>query len=325
MASRLSPLLINLIDPAQAAFVQSRSMVENIYLVPELLKHYGWSRISPRCIMKIDLRKAYNTINWDFVNDVLIASIDRVDLDNIKNSSDLSVEKFPFRYLGLPVVATKLSIAQFHPFLDRVAGYISSWADKLLVAEGSLQAAKSRIEQWIIGGKFSSKAAYEFFRPQKIKLTWPKLVWHGCITPKHAFILWLGLKDRLLTRDKLQGHIEDLICPLCMAADESIDHLFFQCNVGKQVWSQIKNWIGFLRAMTTLKIVVKWMIKEATGTRIQSKAKKIGLACTVYFLWEARNERIFEGKIKHRKTIIRCIQVQVYRIIYNLFPDLIGL
>ncbi|GFZ14548.1 hypothetical protein Acr_24g0007380 [Actinidia rufa] len=97
--------------------------------------------------------------------------------------------------------------------------------------EGSLQAAKSRIDQWAIGDKFSSKAAYEYFRPQKIKLTWPKLLWHGCITPKHVFILWLGLNGRLLTRDKLQGLIEDQSCPLCRAADESVDHLFFQCNV----------------------------------------------------------------------------------------------
>ena len=59
MAARLALVLPDLIDPAQAAFVQGRGMVENIYLVQELLNRYGWSRISPRCIVKIDLRKAY--------------------------------------------------------------------------------------------------------------------------------------------------------------------------------------------------------------------------------------------------------------------------
>ena len=72
LAAKLSVLLPNLIDPAQAAFVQGRSMVENIYLVQELLNRYGWSRISPRCIMKIDLKKAYDTINWEFVREVLM-------------------------------------------------------------------------------------------------------------------------------------------------------------------------------------------------------------------------------------------------------------
>ena len=55
LALRLSPILEDLIDPAQSAFVPNRSMTENIYLVQELLRKYCWSRISPRCIMKIDL------------------------------------------------------------------------------------------------------------------------------------------------------------------------------------------------------------------------------------------------------------------------------
>ncbi|GFY86445.1 hypothetical protein Acr_05g0000840 [Actinidia rufa] len=44
-------LLEKLIDPAQSAFVPNRSMVENIYMVQELLRKYSWKRISPRCIL----------------------------------------------------------------------------------------------------------------------------------------------------------------------------------------------------------------------------------------------------------------------------------
>ncbi|PSS07587.1 LOB domain-containing protein [Actinidia chinensis var. chinensis] len=114
------------------------------------------------------------------------------------------------------------------------------------------------------------------------------------ITPRHSFTLWLGLKDRLQTRDKLPELIEEKVCPLCSAADETIGYLFFQCVIGNQVWSQIKQWLGITRAMTTLKSAVKWIIKEARGTWVKSKAKKIGLACSVYYIWETRNERIFE-------------------------------
>ncbi|GFZ07108.1 hypothetical protein Acr_19g0000450 [Actinidia rufa] len=142
--------------------------------------------------------------------------------------SQLAKIKFPFRYLGLPVGATKLTIAQFHPFTDRIADYINSWA-------GSMQ-ARHRMEQWASDGRFCSKTAYDFFRPRRVNLTWPKLVWHSCITPKHSFILWLGLKDRLLTRDKMHEFSEEKICPLCCAADESVDHLFFQCNVERPDW-----------------------------------------------------------------------------------------
>ena len=76
--------------------------------------------------------------------------------------------------------------------------------------------------------------------------------------------------------------------------------------------------------MTTLKVVVKWIAKEARGTGVQSKVKKIGLACSVYYIWEARNARIFESKIKQPKAIVRYIQME-YRVIFNLYPDIIGL
>ncbi|GFZ01918.1 hypothetical protein Acr_15g0005270 [Actinidia rufa] len=68
----LSPILEKLIDPAQSAFVPNRSMVENIYMVQELLRKYSRKRISRRCIMKVDLRKAYDTVNWGFLEDTLV-------------------------------------------------------------------------------------------------------------------------------------------------------------------------------------------------------------------------------------------------------------
>ena len=75
--------------------------------------------------------------------------------------------------------------------------------DELMEAEGSLENAAQRLNQWAPNGEFQSKLAYEFFRPKGATVTWPKLVWYNSISPKHSFILWLGLKDRLLTRDKL--------------------------------------------------------------------------------------------------------------------------
>ncbi|XP_057473990.1 uncharacterized protein LOC130762326 [Actinidia eriantha] len=194
----------------------------------------------------------------------------------------------------------------------------------MLSTEGSMQVAIDKLASWVIEGKFSTRSAYEYFRPRKNNLTWPKLVWKSCFIPQHSFILWLGLKNRLLKRDKLQGIIEDQSCPLCKAEEESIEHLFFQCNVGKQVWTQIKQWLGITRVMNTLKAAVKWLIKEARGTGVQAKVKKIRLACTFYYLWEARNLRIFEGKTKHPEAIVRGIQIQVFRVIEGLYPDVVG-
>lgn len=46
-------------------------MTESIHTAQELLTQYNYKRVAPRCLLKIDLRKAYDSINWDFLKGVL--------------------------------------------------------------------------------------------------------------------------------------------------------------------------------------------------------------------------------------------------------------
>ncbi|CAH9115366.1 unnamed protein product [Cuscuta europaea] len=71
LAARLIPCLPGLIDLAQGAFVDGRLMFDNIFLAQELVRGYMRKRISPRCMIKVDLRKAYDTISWDFLQNAL--------------------------------------------------------------------------------------------------------------------------------------------------------------------------------------------------------------------------------------------------------------
>ncbi|CAH9133061.1 unnamed protein product [Cuscuta epithymum] len=71
LAARLSQCLPDLIDLAQGAFVDGRLMFDNIFLAQELVRGYMRKRISPRCMIKVDLRKAYDTISWNFLEGVL--------------------------------------------------------------------------------------------------------------------------------------------------------------------------------------------------------------------------------------------------------------
>ncbi|GFY81235.1 hypothetical protein Acr_01g0010440 [Actinidia rufa] len=487
IASRLAPALISIVNPAQAAFVQNRSMMDNIFMLQELLRNYGRKRISPRCILNVDLRKAFDSVDWEFVQDMLSAlqfppkfvawiiacissptysvsyngslhggdptsvSLLMENLNHFRDCSGLqiSISKSCFHSVGIEIA----DMEEIQRITDKISGYISAWAgaklsyasrtelvksvlqglecfwlsiipipagvrskiiqlcrnflwsgncnsnkkpliawnevtmpksegglgirnkkawnkallsktlwdiqakkdslwvqwvhqiymsnsnfwdykvkhadspllkqvialrDEIIASEESVEGAIQRVNQWTTNGEFQSKEAYDYYRQKRAKLAWPKMVWHNSITPKHSFILWLGLKDRLLTKDKLQEFSDDRLCPLCRSEDETVDHLFFRYRVGGQIWAQIKAWLGITRAMQTIKASVKWLIKEARGTGLQAKIKKISLACTVYHLWEARNQRIVEGKIKSPEALIRGIQIQVRRCINSL-------
>ncbi|KAM6577500.1 hypothetical protein CsatB_029337 [Cannabis sativa] len=71
ICSRLAEVLPILVQSNQGAFVKNRLLAHNIMVFQDLLKGYLRKNISARCIMKIDLSKAYDTVDWQFVEDLL--------------------------------------------------------------------------------------------------------------------------------------------------------------------------------------------------------------------------------------------------------------
>lgn len=71
LAARLRPILGSIVDQAQSAFVEGRSMMENIHLAQELMRQYNRKRVAPRCLLKVDLRKAYDSVEWGFLKQML--------------------------------------------------------------------------------------------------------------------------------------------------------------------------------------------------------------------------------------------------------------
>lgn len=47
--------------------------MENVLLASELVKDYHKDDVSPRCVMKIDISKAFDSVQWDFVLQILEA------------------------------------------------------------------------------------------------------------------------------------------------------------------------------------------------------------------------------------------------------------
>lgn len=54
-------------------FIRDQSIGEHIHLAQELLQKYARKRISPRCMIKVDLRKAFDMVDWDFLMAALVS------------------------------------------------------------------------------------------------------------------------------------------------------------------------------------------------------------------------------------------------------------
>ncbi|KAL2253455.1 UNVERIFIED_CONTAM: Retrovirus-related Pol polyprotein from type-2 retrotransposable element R2DM [Sesamum indicum] len=578
ISDRLAPALEHLIDRCQAAFVGGRNITDNIFLAQEMVRQYSRKRISPRCTINIDLRKAFDSVSWTFLSRVLhgygfpplfiswimecvcnsffsvamngslhgffpgkkglrqgdpmspalfllsmeyfsrlvkrktstsdfnfhpkceklkithllfaddlmlfsrgdlpsihilmeclqefrdvsgltvntskssifTAGIHNEELDGILAQTEFARGEMPVRYLGIPLAAQRLSVTNYSPLVDQIANRISKWTSKSLSYAGRLELIRSVIQgvecfwlqvfplpaaviekihrlcrnflwnsgrapvaweeichpkeegglgirhiqswnvallarvlwnihrkadtlwvQWVNGvylrgasiwewqpkkgdspllqrlaeirnrvvtdfgspeaaiehltrwstpkGLQTSKA-YEYFRPKLARQPWKAAIWKAFIPPKYSFILWLGMRGRLATRDRLGFLQEEDLCSLCINTKESARHLFFECPFSSFVWSRIRHWIGISRTMSTLQSATKWLKKEKIGSSVQNKARHLALACTVYTLWRHRNEVIFEGSTPCPEGLIRFVKVTLYRVLWTLFP-----
>ncbi|XP_062075990.1 uncharacterized protein LOC133780132 [Humulus lupulus] len=73
LCSRLAAILPSLINSNQGAFIKHRTLAYNVLIFQDLIKGYNRKNSSPRCAMKIDLSKAYDSIDWDFLENLLKA------------------------------------------------------------------------------------------------------------------------------------------------------------------------------------------------------------------------------------------------------------
>lgn len=56
-----------MISKAQSAFLPGRLLAENVLLATDLVNGYNSQNISPRGMLKVDLRRAFDCVRWDFI------------------------------------------------------------------------------------------------------------------------------------------------------------------------------------------------------------------------------------------------------------------
>ena len=90
---------------------------------------------------------------------------------------------------------------------------------------------------WKFPRKYGASEVWRHIRQKQENVPWHKLVWSSINVPKHAFVSWMAILNRLPTRDRLKECGIEIKgkCELCHDGIETRNHIFFGCQFSKRV------------------------------------------------------------------------------------------
>ncbi|GJV93292.1 RNA-directed DNA polymerase, eukaryota [Tanacetum coccineum] len=149
LANRLSTVIADIISNVQTAFLPNRQILDGPFIINELLARCHHKKHSAM-VFKIDFAKAYDSIRWDYLGDVLksfgfgVKSC-AVDLEVLEAATLIgcSVLHTPFKYLGIMVGENMSSIRAWDETVNKLKMSLSSWKLKTLSIGGRLTLLKS--------------------------------------------------------------------------------------------------------------------------------------------------------------------------------------
>jgi hypothetical protein len=127
--------------------------------------------------------------------------------------------------------------------------------------------------------------------------------WKAKIPYKIKIFLWMVENKAILTKDNMvrRNWVGDNTCQFC-DKEETISHLFFECNVARVVWGIITQCMGVINIPTNLSQYWCWIKNWLLGG---NKVYTFGLAVVCWAVWKMRNKACFEKiRVKHPMEIL---------------------
>lgn len=146
-------------------------------------------------------------------------------------------------------------------------------------------------------GEYSAKLRYlaSMTEVDPIEEWWHKKIWKIRCPSKCITFLWLVLKKRVLTWDRLQwrGKQGPGLCYLCKSEEQINFHLFHNCPFSVALWAEISSQLGLPPLWS--KISLNECFWEFFNNP-QLKKWRVLPPLMVWGIWISRSSSFFEGK-----------------------------
>nr|GEX21087.1 hypothetical protein [Tanacetum cinerariifolium] len=135
--------------------------------------------------------------------------------------------------------------------------------------------------------RFSFANVWESIRQRSDEVDWYNVDWFSHQIPRHVIHVWLVIKCKLKTQDKLRQwnvssntNLNLLQCLLCRTQPDSHDHLFFECMFSLPVWDHLKQLTVIPNILYGLYAIVDFLSSMAKMRSVRSVISELVFAAS---------------------------------------------
>lgn len=141
-----------------------------------------------------------------------------------------------------------------------------------------------------------------------------QLMYGNLARPTTIFQLWIACHRRLVTKGRLYnwGMIDNIACCFC-DAEESQQHLLFECVETRTIWKNVLEWIQVDHEPLGWEQEIDWLVNMCKGKSRKAAILKFAAMECVYEVWRYINDKFFGNSIQNRKIEGVIIDMIVYR------------
>ncbi|XP_045822136.1 uncharacterized protein LOC123915020 [Trifolium pratense] len=143
---------------------------------------------------------------------------------------------------------------------------------------------------------------------------WRTLFNGNVARPRALVTLWLACHERLATRDRLHKYGAMDTTHYCFCnTEETQQHLMFNCNVTKDIWRKVLEWIQVDHNPLGWRQEMDWITQQTKGKGGRAKILKLAFTESVYEVCRYKNATSFGNAILNQHTHDKIIDNIVYR------------
>ncbi|XP_071739169.1 uncharacterized protein [Rutidosis leptorrhynchoides] len=152
--------------------------------------------------------------------------------------------------------------------------------------------------------------------------SWPKVVWGNNVPSKVMLFHWLAIRncipvyEVLISRHIVPSPHSNLYI-WCLEEIETVNHLLLHCKWSSRIWSDLFYWwnLAWVMPASIEEFSLDWY--HGMGIKAAKFWKLIG-PTTLWAIWLARNDFIFNRKFVCRSVVVRNIKLKSFLWATNL-------